>query len=82
MTVSSSHGLSNRGWANVETIMPKIRGAVTQRKIKNNTNIDLSTAENWLMRPELIEICKSAINDHLEPRVCRETLNWVGQGHS
>ncbi|KAL1856868.1 putative secondary metabolism biosynthetic enzyme [Diaporthe australafricana] len=68
MPASSCHGLSKRGWANVETIMPKIKGAVAQRKIKNNANIDLSTAENWLMRPELMEICKAAVEEHLEPR--------------
>ncbi|KAF2795571.1 1-aminocyclopropane-1-carboxylate synthase [Melanomma pulvis-pyrius CBS 109.77] len=68
MTAPSDHGLSKRGWSNVEAIMPKIKGAVEQRKISNNTNIDLSTAENWLIRPELIEICKEAIIQNIEAR--------------
>ncbi|KAJ4357162.1 uncharacterized protein N0V89_001737 [Didymosphaeria variabile] len=46
--------------------MPKIKGAVEQRSIKHNTNIDLSTAENWLIRPELIELCRDAITQQLE----------------
>ncbi|RYO97032.1 hypothetical protein DL765_011330 [Monosporascus sp. GIB2] len=57
-----------RGWSNVEAIMPKIQGAVNQRKTKNNTNIDLSTAENWLIRPELMDICKDSIAQNLEQR--------------
>ncbi|OCL14891.1 PLP-dependent transferase [Glonium stellatum] len=61
MDTPAEHTLSQRGWANVEAIMPKIGGAVAERMIKNNRNIDLSTAENWLIRPDLINICKDAI---------------------
>ncbi|KAI0886469.1 1-aminocyclopropane-1-carboxylate synthase [Annulohypoxylon maeteangense] len=68
MLAPSHYGLSKRGWDNVEAVMPKIKAAVAQRKIQNNTNIDLSTAENWLMRPELIEICKTAILEQLDAR--------------
>lgn len=68
-TTTKTHNLSQRGWSNVEAIMPKIKGAVEQRKIANNTNIDLSTAENWLIRPELIEICNEAIVQNLEAKV-------------
>jgi hypothetical protein len=57
--------LSKRGWSTVEGILPKIKATVVERTKKKNTNIDLSTAENWLIRPELIEICKGAINDNL-----------------
>ncbi|PVI02650.1 1-aminocyclopropane-1-carboxylate synthase 7 [Periconia macrospinosa] len=63
-----THNLSQRGWSNVEAIMPKIKGAVEQRQIPNNTNIDLSTAENWLIRPELMEICYEAIVQDLEEK--------------
>jgi hypothetical protein len=69
MYANSTHGLSNRGWSNVEAIMPKIKGALEQRMKQNNTNIDLSTAENWLIREELVDICKGAIADRLQPAV-------------
>lgn len=69
MAESTRHGLSQRGWNNVEGIMPKIRAAVQERKVTNSANIDLSTAENWLIRPELIDICKESIAQNLEPRV-------------
>ena len=69
MPAEKENGLSQRGWSNVEAIMPKIAAAVEERQIKNNTNIDLSTAENWLIRSELIEICKDAINQKLAGQV-------------
>ena len=62
----SKHGLSRRGWSNVEAIMPNIKGALEQRSMPKNPNIDLSTAENWLIRPELIQICKTAISTDLQ----------------
>lgn len=60
-------GLSVRGWANVSQIMPKIKSAVKERIRVDNPNIDLASAENWLLRPELIDICKNAIRDKLGP---------------
>jgi hypothetical protein len=63
--VSHAGHLSERGYSNVEAIMPKIKDAVDQRKLKTNTNIDLSTAENWLIRPELTELCKTSIAENL-----------------
>ncbi|KAF1950196.1 1-aminocyclopropane-1-carboxylate synthase 7 [Byssothecium circinans] len=68
MSTPTDHGLSKRGWSNVDAIMPSIKGAVEQRKIPSNANIDLSTAENWLIRPELIEICKETIMKNLDAR--------------
>jgi len=46
--------------------MPKIKGALEQRSMSKNPNIDLSTAENWLIRPELMQLCKSAISTDLQ----------------
>lgn len=78
MSPSNEHSLSQRGWTNVEAIMPKIKGAVEQRKIKNNSNIDLSTSENWLIRPELIALCKEAVAEGLQAQVrCSHQLcDW------
>jgi gliotoxin/aspirochlorine biosynthesis aminotransferase len=60
--------LSRRGWANVGDIMPKIGAAVKERtKLTSNPNIDLASAENWLIRSELIDICKHSINEKLVP---------------
>ncbi|KAF2729067.1 PLP-dependent transferase [Polyplosphaeria fusca] len=65
MAIKVSPEFSERGRSNIEAIMPKIKGAVEERKSKTSSNIDLSTAENWLIRPELMEICKEAINQDL-----------------
>ncbi|RMZ66210.1 aminotransferase -like [Pyrenophora seminiperda CCB06] len=48
------------------SIMPKIKGALEQRSMQDNPNIDLSTAENWLIRTELMDLCKSAISTDLK----------------
>lgn len=68
--IETPRNLSKRGWATVEGIMPKIKDVVAERSKKMNTNIDLSTAENWLLRPELVALCKDAIMDDLLPKVC------------
>ncbi|KAJ8069767.1 hypothetical protein OCU04_000185 [Sclerotinia nivalis] len=57
--------MSSRGASNVAEIMPKITAAVTARS--EGRLIDLASAENWLIRPELIEICKEAIVNNLKP---------------
>ncbi|CAI6334305.1 unnamed protein product [Periconia digitata] len=65
-------GLSTRGAANVSIIWPKIANAVAEReekgRSKENTVIDLSTSENWLIRDELIEFYKTAIQSDLAAR--------------
>jgi gliotoxin/aspirochlorine biosynthesis aminotransferase len=58
-------GLSRRGAGNVDAILPRISAAVAERAKKCNPNIDLGTSENWLIRRELIELTKLAINDGL-----------------
>lgn len=66
--------------------MPKIKSEVSERMSKTTDNIDLSTAENWLLRLELIEICRAAIREKLVPRVrfpCSDvrTLPLTPPGH-
>ena len=72
-------GISQRGWSNVAMIMPKIRGAVAERANKTSSNIDLSTAENWLIREEVLEICRTAIQDNLKPKVCHNGFQFRKQ---
>lgn len=62
MTVQNAvAGLSVRSSEVVEAIMPCIRDAVVERTRQDNPNIDLSTAENWLIRKELIEMYQESI---------------------
>ena len=69
---SSEGGLSARGWANVGEIMPKISAAVKERVLQDNPSIDLASAENWLIRQELLDICKDAISSKL----CAQDLSY------
>ncbi|KAK2874943.1 hypothetical protein FQN49_001917 [Arthroderma sp. PD_2] len=63
----ASSGLSKRGAANVEKIMPGISAALLERTKPTAPRIDLSTAENWLLRNEIIELTKDGIRDGLKP---------------
>ena len=74
MAHGDTKGLSQRGWSNVAGIMPRINAALEERKRRDNPNIDLATAENWLLRPELIELCKDAINKNLDFKVRKGPL--------
>ena len=69
MNTSIAGNLSQRGWANVGTIMPKIKGALKERVKQDNPNIDMASAENFLIRDEVIEICKRGIEKELLPKV-------------
>lgn len=62
-------GLSPRGIDNVDATLEKINAAVEERAKKQNNNIDLSTSENWLIRDELIQICKDAVQNNLAAKV-------------
>lgn len=65
-----SAGLSARSTEVVEAIMPRIQDTVAERTRQDNPNIDLSTAENCLIRRELIEIYQESIQrGDLAPRV-------------
>ena len=58
--------ISERMKGVVTTLLPKIESAVSAR---NPNNIDLATAENWLIRPEVISLYKEAVQQHLVPEV-------------
>lgn len=66
--MATAMGLSVRGAANVDAILPRISAAVEERAKKENTNIDLGTSENWLIREELITLSKDAVRDGLLPK--------------
>ena len=72
MAAKSEGGLSKRAWGNVEGIMPKISAAVQERVKVDNPNIDLSTAENWLIRDDVNAIYKKAIVEKL----CAQDLSY------
>ena len=67
--------LSARGRFNTIEIIARILKAILEGvkdpKSTNSLNntIDLSMAENWLIRPEVLEICKAAINDNFDQHV-------------
>lgn len=72
------YGLSPRGAANVEAIWPRISQAATEREKSaekpEDSCIDLSTSENWLLRRELVNLYKEAVQAGLGDRVSSEDL--------
>jgi hypothetical protein len=67
--MAAMNGLSKRGAANVDTILPRISAAVAERSDSTVVRIDMSTAENWLLRDEIIELTKEGILSSLSPHV-------------
>ncbi|KAI0455771.1 putative ACC synthase [Xylaria acuta] len=61
------YGLSTRGAENVAAIWPRIVNAVKEREKQYTagSSIDMSTSENWLLRDELMQHYKQAIQDNL-----------------
>lgn len=51
----------------VATVLPAVSSNLTDR---SSNKIDLATAENWLIRPELQRLFKEAIQSHLTKDVC------------
>ena len=68
--------LSDRMRSTVESVMPKIATQVAQRS-SSNPPIDFGTAENWLIRPELVEFFKNRISQELVEQVGNNIhLHW------
>ena len=53
-------GLSSRMESIIATVLPRIAVTVAERSSAGRPKIDLSTAENWLVRRELLGIFKEA----------------------
>lgn len=54
---------------NIVAILPKVAATIAEQTATGLAKIDLSTAENWLPRPELFAICKDAIFRYLKTDV-------------
>ena len=58
--MTNPNGLSSRMESIIATVLPRIAVTVAERSSAGPPKIDLSTAENWLVRRELLGICKEA----------------------
>ena len=66
------HGLSDRGRSNITQIMSRVPKKLlgdSESKLNGSSTIDLSMAENWLIRNEVLEICRFAIDRKLQTHV-------------
>jgi len=67
--------LSRRMNKSVASMLPHIAATIAERTSKAPAKIDLATAENWLLRPELLEICKDAFVEKLTASVSA-AISW------
>lgn len=65
-TMADLNQLSSRMRDTIASLMTKVDKTVSGR----STSIDLATAENWLLRPELQEIYGDAIQSGITSKVC------------
>ncbi|MCJ1251301.1 hypothetical protein MMC30_008533 [Trapelia coarctata] len=74
---ASTKWLSKRIRSKVELVLPQIAGALADRD--NSSNIDLATAENHLIRAELVDVCKGIINERLAPDALSYPSSFSGE---
>ena len=63
------NGVSTRMSTVIAAVMPKIAVTVANRTSSATPNIDLATAENWLVRDELVTLFMEAVAKNLDPKV-------------
>ena len=61
--------MSRRGKSNVDTVMPAVLASVGEKLGLPASAIDMLTAENWLVRHELLEIYTQGIQKELIVKV-------------
>jgi len=60
--------LSNRARDNNAWFLKQFDRALNRQRSSHSSRIDLATAENWLIRPELLELLRRNCWDHLETK--------------
>lgn len=65
--------LSERISGDLGELMPKIAVQVAQRSSKIPF-IDMGTAENWLIRDEVMEVCVRSVRDQISAEVWYPTM--------
>lgn len=74
MDARKMENFSNRGWSNIETVMRKIGAPMDHSPVADEECIDLSTAENWLLREDLLRLCQNTIAKKLMIKVIFKAL--------
>ncbi|EEH33262.2 hypothetical protein PAAG_04315 [Paracoccidioides lutzii Pb01] len=71
--------LSARGSSNVASITPSIGKKIIDGSGPDPSDIDLSADENCLLREELANICKAAVNDGLHSQHFSRSQGFAGE---
>ncbi|ESZ91287.1 aminotransferase GliI [Sclerotinia borealis F-4128] len=73
-----ANNLSSRMIKSMQYILPKLAATSHELDNENVTPINLSIAENYVIREELIEICKDVVKEKLVPSVLSQPLEFGG----
>jgi hypothetical protein len=68
-TFSMESGLSSRAERTLEEFLPAMAAAAPPAQYDSVTAVDLSSAQNELLRPELLEFLKSTVEDKTSSKV-------------
>ncbi|PGH11892.1 hypothetical protein AJ79_04584 [Helicocarpus griseus UAMH5409] len=71
--------LSARGSSNIQSITPSIGVRTIESPSPDPFDIDLSADENCLLRDELADICKTAVNDGLHSQHFSHSQGFAGE---
>jgi hypothetical protein len=63
-------GLSTRMERALGEVLPSITAAAPPQRYDATTAVDLSSAQNEVLRPELVEFFKSTVEDKVTNKVC------------
>jgi hypothetical protein len=63
-------GLSSRMERALDEVLPSITAAATPQHYDATAAVDLSSAQNEVLRPELVEFFKSTVEDKVTGKVC------------
>jgi len=69
-TLTMDSGLSSRTEETLKQLLPAFAAAAPPKHYNPTTAVDLSTAQNEVLRPELLEFFKSTVEDKVTSQVC------------
>ena len=69
--------LSIRATQNIDVFLPTISARVAQKLNQKHDIIDLATAENWLMREELLALFREKLLESTQSKVSLSLLQMM-----
>jgi hypothetical protein len=75
------YGLSSRAERTLEEFIPTVAAAAPPSQYDSATAVDLSSAQNELLRPELVHLLQSIVEDKITSKVCYQFFSFTFVQH-